>query len=194
MRTKTTRMLTESALFIAIGTVLSLVKIDVLFGGGPTLVSMLPLIVISHRWGWKWGTLTAFAYSLIQLLMGLDNVGYAKTFATAVGVVMLDYVIAYTVIGLSGLCDLKFGKTRTSMAVGVAVTFCLRFICHLISGAWIWGQWMPETYMNLTMTSPWLYSFLFNGWYMLTELVVTEIVLMLIYQPLRRYLHGEDVR
>ena len=42
------------------------------------------------------------------------------------------------------------------------------------------------------MTSPWLYSFLYNGWYMLAELVVTEIIAMLIYQPLASFIRGED--
>ena len=194
MRKNTTRMLAESAIMVAIATVLSLIKIDLPFGGGVTIVSMLPIVIISHRWGWKWGLLTAFVYSLIQLLMGLDNVGYAESFIMAVGIILLDYVIAYSVIGLSGIFDGPLGKTRKSLAVGIAVTFCLRFVCHLITGAWIWGVWMPETFMNMTMTNPWIYSFLYNGWYMLAELVITEIVAMLIYQPLGKYIRGEDIR
>ena len=47
--------------------------------------------------------------------------------------------------------------------------------------------------MNMTMTNPWIYSFLYNGWYMLAELVVTEIVAMSIYGPLGRYIRGEDI-
>ncbi|MBP5729014.1 MAG: energy-coupled thiamine transporter ThiT, partial [Clostridia bacterium] len=90
--------------------------------------------------------------------------------------------------------DKVIGKNRGSMAVGIAVTFVLRFACHLLTGVWIWGEWMPETFMNMTMTSPWLYSFLYNGWYMLAELVVTEIIAMLIYQPLSRYIRKEDLR
>ena len=188
-----TRKLTESALFIAIATVLSMIKIDLPFGGGVTIVSMLPIVLISHRWGWKWGLLTAFVYSVIQLLFGLDNVGYASSFGMALGIILLDYVIAYTVLGLSGAFDTVLGKNRKSLAVGIAVTFVLRFLCHLITGAWIWGVWMPETFMNMTMTNPWVYSFLYNGWYMLAELVVTEIVAMLIYQPLGKYIRGEDL-
>ena len=189
-----TRKLTESAVMIAVATVLSLIKIDLPFGGGVTIVSMLPLVLISHRWGWKWGVLTAFVYGVIQMLLGLDNVGYATSFVMALGVIFLDYVIAYTVIGLSGVFDLKLGKTRQSVAVGIAVTFVLRFCCHLLTGVWIWGEWMPETFMNMTMTSPWLYSFLYNGWYMLAELVVTEIVAMILYQPLGRFFRREDIR
>ena len=90
MRKNLTRMLSESALLIAIATVLSMIKFDLPFGGGVTVVSMLPLILASHRWGWKWGLTTAFVYSLIQLLLGLDNVGYATTFVMALGVIFLD--------------------------------------------------------------------------------------------------------
>ncbi len=194
MKQNLTRKLAESALLIAIATVLSLIKFDLPFGGGVTLVSMLPLILISHRWGWKWGVLAAFVYSLIQLMLGLDNVGYATSFVMALGVIFLDYVIAYTVIGLSGIFDHSLGKTWKSVAAGIAVTFVLRFCCHLITGAWIWGVWMPETFMNMTMTSPWLYSFLYNGWYMLAELVLTEIVAMLLYKPLGRFFRLEDLR
>ena len=194
MKKNTVRMLTESAIMIAIATVLSMIKIDLPFGGGVTVVSMLPIVIISHRWGWRRGLVTAFVYSAIQLLLGLDNVGYASSFIMAAGIVLLDYIIAYTVIGLSGLFDGPLGKTRKSLAVGIAVTFCLRFLCHLVTGAWIWGVWMPESFMNMTMTNPWIYSFLYNGWYMLAELVATEIVAMLIYAPLGKYIRGEDIR
>jgi len=193
MKKITTRKLVESALIIAIATVLSLIKFDLPFGGGVTVVSMLPLILCSHRWGWKWGVVTAFVYSVLQLILGLDNVGYATSFIMALGVVFLDYVIAYTVIGLSGVFDGPLGKTRASVAVGIAVTFILRFVCHLITGAWIWGEWMPEEFMGMTMTSPWFYSFLYNGWYMLAELVLTELVAMLIYKPLGKFFRREDI-
>ena len=193
MKKITTRKLVESALFIAIGTVLSLVKFDLPFGGGVTVVSMLPLIICSHRWGWKWGVVTAFVYSVLQLILGLDNVGYATSFVMALGVVFLDYIVAYTFIGLSGVFDVFMGKKRASVAVGILVTFILRFACHLVTGAWIWGEWMPEEFMGMTMTSPWFYSFLYNGWYMLAELVLTEIVAMLIYGPLGKFFRREDI-
>ena len=48
--------------------------------------------------------------------------------------------------------------------------------------------------MNMTMTNPWIYSFLYNGWYMLAELVVTMVIAMLIYQPLARFIRREDIR
>ena len=143
--------------------------------------------------GMHTGVLTAFAYSLIQLLLGLDNVGYATTFATVLGVIFLDYVIAYTVIGFSGAMEKPFGKSLKAVMIGIAVVFVGRFLCHYITGVWIWGGWMPENFMNMTMTSPWMYSLLYNGWYMLAELVVTEIAAALLYKPLKKFIHGEDI-
>ena len=194
MKQANTRMLVESAVMIAIATVLSMLKFDLPFGGGVTIVSMLPLVLISHRWGWKWGVVTAFVYSVIQLILGLDNVGYATGFAMALGVILLDYIIAYTVIGLSGIFENSFGKTSKAVFVGILVTFALRFVCHYITGVWIWNEWMPDTFMKMTMTSPWIYSALYNGWYMLAELVFTEIVAMIIYKPLGRYFRCEDIK
>ena len=185
----TARKLVESALMIATAMVLSLLKIDLPFGGGVTIVSMLPLILISHRYGWKWGVFTAFVYSLGQLALGLDNVAYADSFLMGAGIVLLDYVVAYTVIGLSGC----FGKSYPAVAGGILFTFTLRFLCHLISGAWIWGVWMPEQFMNMKMTNPWIYSFLYNGWYMLFELIITEIAAGLIYKPLQKMIMGKDL-
>ncbi len=188
MKKQRTRQLVESALMVAVATVLSLVKIDLPLGGGVTIASMLPIIFISHRYGFTWGLFTAFVYSVLQLMLGVDNVGYATSAFMAAGVVVLDYVLAYTVLGLSGL----FGNSRKGVAAGIAVTFFLRFLCHFVTGVWIWGAWMPEEFMGLPMSSPYLYSFLYNGWYMLAELIVSEIVAMLLYKLSGRYLTAKS--
>ncbi len=184
-----TRKLVESAMLIAVGTVLSMLKFDMPMGGGVTLCSMLPLILLSHRYGWKWGLVSAFVYSVLQLVLGLDNVRYATGFGMAMAIVLLDYIVAYTVIGLSGIFDKAVKDRRAAVAVGIAVTFVLRFVCHFITGVWIWDAMWPNEY---GMTSV-IYSIAYNGSYMLGELVLTEIVAMLIYKPLGKYFRGEDL-
>lgn len=187
----TTRQLVESALMIAVAVVLNeVLKIPSPLGGGLTVVSMLPLVIISHRHGAAWGLFTAFVFSLIEMLFGLKNIGYADSTVMAIGIMFLDYILAYSVIGLSGI----FGKSRKAVAIGIAVTFTLRFISHWVAGAWIWGVWMPDEYMGMTMTNPWIYSALYNGWYMAAELVLTEIVAMLLYKPLKKFFTGEDLK
>lgn len=184
-----TRKLVESAMLIAVGTVLSMIKLDMPMGGGVTLCSMLPLILLSHRYGWKWGLVSAFVYSVLQLVLGLDNVRYATGFGMAMAIVLLDYIVAYTVIGLSGIFDKPMGNRRAAVMTGVAVTFCLRFVCHFITGVWIWDAMWPNDY---GMTS-FVYSLAYNGSYMLGELIVTELVVLLIYKPLGKYFRGEDL-
>ena len=186
----TGRMLVESAVMIAIGTVLSMIKIDMPMGGGLTICSMLPLIIISHRYGWKWGAVTACVYSVLQLLLGLDNVQYATSFVMALGIIFLDYIVAYTVIGFSGAFDKPLGKTRTAGMVGVAVTVVLRFICHFITGVWIWDALWPNEFGMASV----VYSAVYNGWYMAGELILTEVVVLLIYKPLGKYFRAEDIK
>lgn len=199
MRKTAVRRLAESAVLIAVATVLSIFKFDLPFGGGVTIVSMLPIILLSHRYGWKWGLFSAFAYSLIQLILGLDNLAYASNFLTGAGIVLLDYVIAYSVLGLSGLMDVAFEGKRTArtsqpVMLGILITLILRFVCHWIVGAAIWGEWMPETFMGMPMTNPWVYSFLYNGWYMLFEIVITEIVVFFAYPAIGKFFRADDLK
>ena len=190
------RQFVECAMMIAIAVVLSLIKIELPHGGSLTACSMLPIILISHRHGVKWGLGTAFAYSLIQLVLGLKNVAYGETFLMSAGIVFLDYVLAFTVLGLSGIFNKVFRDDRkpTAVVVGVIVTFFLRFLCHLLSGAWIWDVWMPEEFMNMPMTNPWIYSALYNGSYMLAETVLSVIMVLLLFIPLGKYFRGEDLK
>ena len=170
MKTQTTRRLVESALMIAVGTVLSVLKVDSLwaFGGGLTIGSMVPLVLISHRWGIKWGTFTAFVYSLPQLILGVDNIQYATSVGMAIAIILLDYVIAYTVIGLAAM----FGSSRPAIIGGVVVTLGIRFLCHFLSGWMIWDALWPN---ELGMASA-VYSLWYNGSYMLPEILITAVL------------------
>ncbi len=185
---KLVRKLVESAILIAIGTVLSEVtKIDMPLGGGLTLCSMLPLVLVSHRWGTSWGLFTAFVYSLLQLLLGMSNVQYATSALMAVGIVLLDYVVPYTLLGLSAL----FKTISASLVTGIVFTFALRFLCHFITGWWIWDALWPNEF---GWASP-IYSILYNGAYMLPEIIITAVVAVLLTKtPLNKYILAEDLK
>ena len=64
-----------SALMVAIGTVLSLFSFSGfwVYGGSVTFCSMLPLVIVSYRYGWKWGVFTSLVYGL-----SADGAGHAK--------------------------------------------------------------------------------------------------------------------
>ena len=188
---KSTRRLVESAIMIAIGTVLSMFPFTApwAYGGGITICSMLPLVIIAHRYGTKWGLFTAFVYSVLQLILGVSNVQYATNFIMAVGIVLLDYTIAFTVIGLSACFNGVIKNRLVSIVVGIVFTFALRFVCHFISGWIIWDALWPN---EMGLASP-MYSLVYNGGYMLPETIITALVAVLTYKPLKRYWLAEDL-
>ena len=77
-----TRILVECALMIAIGTVLSNIKIFTMPNGGSvTLLSMLPFVLVSFRHGVKWGLFTGLVYNASYML--------PETLLTVVAAVLL---------------------------------------------------------------------------------------------------------
>ena len=110
-----TKRLTESAMLLAIAIVLEFISKLIIpempFGGQVTLVSMLPVVLISYRHGVKWGLVAGFAYALVQMAMGADTVtaaflpgyfGDGRMIGNAVVMCALDYLLAYTSLGLGG--------------------------------------------------------------------------------------------
>ena len=190
---KSTRRLVESAVMIAIGTVLSMFPFSApwAFGGGVTICSMLPLVIIAHRYGTKWGLFTAFVYSVLQLILGVSNVQFAAGygFVLAVGVLLLDYILAFTVIGLSACFNGVIKNHLVSIVVGIVFTFALRFVCHFLSGWIIWGVITPN---EMGLVAP-LYSLIYNGGYMLYETFIIAFVVVFKYKPFMRYWVVEDL-
>lgn len=161
--------LTLSAVLVSLGTALSLVEIfHMPLGGSVTLFSMLPVVMISCMLGTKWGLGSAFVFALLQLLIGIfkDGIfGWGLTAVSLIGTILLDYLIPYTALGLAGLLAKK-GTLYICLMTTAVITF--RFICHLISGVIIFSTW--SKWDNI-----WLYSIVYNGLYMLPELVMTVV-------------------
>lgn len=162
----------ECAVLLALSTVLSFVTVyRAPMGGNVTLLSMLPLLVAGVRCGFRRGVGTAFVYSLIQLCQALacGNVfTYCYTPSAVVICVLFDYVLPFSALGLTSLSRDRNGNARriTFLLLSAAlVTF--RFACHFITGVVIWSQWTPEG------MSKYLYSLVYNGAYMLPELILT---------------------
>ena len=140
-------------------------------GGGVSICAMLPLTFFSYRHGLKWGVFTAFVFSVLQLLLGMDNVQYATSALMALGIILFDYIVAYTVIGLAGMFKGKFGKPALEIVVGTVVVMILRFLCHFLTGWVIWDALWPNEF---GLAAP-IYSLYYNGSYMLVEAIITSI-------------------
>ena len=174
-----TRRLTVSAVFIALSAVLSLVKFTLpinIHGGSITLLSMLPIAMLSICYGAKWGVWSAFIYSLVQLMFGITMDGlfaWGLTPVVLIGTIMLDYILAFSILGFSGVFSKKglFG-----IVTGVAMTISLRFVFHFISGVVLFGQFSES--------ASWIYSLTYNASYMLPVLAcaIVEHVLLHLHQ------------
>jgi thiamine transporter len=179
----TLRALAEGAIFAALAQILSMLKFFELPQGGSITVAMLPIFIYCARWGFGPGLLASFLFGLIHLII---SGAYAWGWQSILG----DYLIAYTVLGFAGL----FHKRYYGFFIGIAVGGLARFLVHYLVGVWVWGEYMPETFFGMTMTTPWFYSFLYNGSYMLIDMLLCLVVGLLLFKPLGKYLRGEDLK
>ena len=173
MKRTRTLALVECALMLAVAVALSYVKIFTLpFDGSITLLSMLPICLIAIRHGTAWGLGTAFAYSWFQILQG-GVFAWGLTPAMLVGSLFLDYILAFTVLGLAGI----FRRHGTvGILLGIALVCALRFLSHFVAGVILWAN-LEEfvAFGREWVGRPWLYSLCYNGVYMLPETVFTVL-------------------
>ena len=206
MKTKT-RMLTESALLIAMAIVLELVAKafipEMPFGGQVTLVSMLPIVLISYRHGVKWGLLSGVVYAALEMVIGAKTVaaafqpdyfGTGVLIANALLMCLLDYVLAFTILGIGGCFRNKIQNPGLSLCLGSIVALGCRYLCHILSGYILFGsyaEWFftqegfPAWGANLVVSlNPQLlalaYSVVYNGMYMIPEIVFTAVAALLL--------------
>lgn len=168
------RSMIECAMMVALATVLSMIKLyEAPLGGSVTLLSMLPVSVLSIRLGLKWGLTGGFLHAMIQMFLDLGKViSWGLTPAALIGCIIFDYLLAFTVIGLAGAFR---SMGRIGMILGIALALFGRFCSHLVSGTVIFDVWMPEGW-----GSPFIYSVAYNGAYMLPELVFTVAAVMIL--------------
>lgn len=160
-------MLTESAIMIALATVISLLKIEWPFGGSITICSMLPILIIGYRYKALWGCVTGLVYGLVQMIFGLSNFSYATSFVAAIMILLFDYLIAYAVVGFGGLFR-NIKSQSLGLALGGLAAGFGRFVCHFISGITVWGGFAEDM-------PAWLYSIVYNGAYMLPETIILMV-------------------
>lgn len=171
-RNSKTIILVEGAMLIALATALSYLKIlDMPFGGSITL-EMIPLVVMGLRRGTKWGLFTGFVHGLLQMIIGFSNVLYCATLLSQIGCILLDYILAFSVLGLASIAAKPFSKNKKlGYIVGSIIVCALRFVCSFLSGWLLWGAYAPEG------MKPAVYSLVYNGAYMLPDTIIVAVVI-----------------
>ena len=161
------RRLVESAILVALASVLSLLKLAELpAGGSVTCASLLPILIVAYRNGPLWGLGSGLVFSVVQLLTGLSVFSWVTGWQTIVAVALLDYIVAFAVSGLGGIFRKKERPQATALIFGALLVSLLRFICHYISGATIWAGLSIPTRAALA------YSLLYNAAFMVPETVI----------------------
>ena len=205
--TNKTKRLTESAMLLAVAIVLELVSKmfipEMPFGGQITLVSMLPVVLISYRHGVKWGLVAGVTYALLEMALGAKTVaaafqpgyfGDGTMLVNAFIMCALDYLVAFTVLGLGGCFRDRMEKPGRALVCGSLVALGARYVAHIASGYILfsgWAEWFftqdgfPAWGAQLVQSlSPeelgLVYSVVYNGMYMLPETVITAVAALLL--------------
>lgn len=180
-----TRTLCEAAILIALALVLETITLYKLPNGGSVTLSMVPIILFAVRNGCGWGAMAGFVFGGINYMMGGVSIDWTT--------IICDYFIAFSMLGFGA--GLLRGK-KLGCVWGSLVGISLQFLASYLVGVFVWGKYMPDAFLGLTMTSPWFYSFLYNGCWALPDLIISAAVFTVLYQlkPMRRYLVGQDIR
>ncbi len=166
-----TKKLTESAVMLALATVLSILPLAQLpYGGSITVASMLPIVLISYRHGLLWGTGTGLVFGIIQQLLGLSNLSYFSTWQSVVAIILLDYLVAFAAAGLGGAFRRLPILQHNALLLGSLLAAVVRYACHVISGATVWAGLSIPTEAALA------YSLAYNATYMVPEAIVLALV------------------
>ena len=181
------RALCEGAIMLALSIVLNYLS-KVIFAnmpnGGSVSLAMFPILFYAHRWGLGNGLLMGFAYGLLDML--LDG-GYAWGWQS----IILDYLAAYTALGLGGLFKGKDWGIFPGIAAG-----CLgRFIVHYISGVTIYKILVPTEVEGFgVFSNPHVYSLVYNGAYMIPNMIIAMVIAGVLFVPMKKYFSGTDIR
>ena len=103
---------------------------------------------------------------------------------------LLDYLAAFTPLGLAGV----FKGKKWGIFAGTVVGCLGRFVIHYISGVTIYRIVAPTEFLNTTYSSPALYSLVYNGSYMLPNALIALVLAAVLYRPMGKYLLGEDIK
>ena len=202
-----TKRMTESAMLLSLAVVLDVVSKmfipPMTFGGQVTLASMLPVVLIGYRYGIRWGMASGFCYGLIQMALGGGTVaaafqpgffGEGRMIFKAFIMCALDYMLAYSLLGLAGVFRNVIVTPSLALMLGTVTAMTARYLAHVTSGYILFSSWavwfftqdgFPAWGAALVETlSPEMlglaYSTVYNGMYMVPETILTAIAAALI--------------
>lgn len=212
-----TKKLASCSLLVALATVLAAVSmvlpLSLPFGGSVTLASCLPIIAAGYLYGVRSGLWSGAVFAVIQMFLGGATVssffmpGDAQmVWWRAVLVCVIDYLLAYTALGLGGIFRRRIKSTAAALCLGSIVALTVKYLLHVISGAVFFGayaEWfftdvaggtLGESVLAHLSGAPLavVYSVVYNGLYMIPEIILTAVVAAAISGIVRRYKQNHE--
>ena len=177
--------LCEGALMVALSQILGYLKLlPSMSEGGSITFAMFPLCLYAVRWGLGKGLLAGFVFGLLQLL--LDG-----AYAWGWQCMLLDYLLAYTMLGFAGV----FHGKKYGIFPGIVLGGLGRLLIHFISGATLYRITAPEEILHFgTFSNPELYSLVYNGVYMIPCIILALMVAGVLYLPMKKYMTAQDLK
>lgn len=175
-------LIAEISIMSALGVILGFIKMSGPWAfGGSVSLEMMPIFIMAFRRGVVGGVLTGLMIGILQLII--------NPFVLHPIQVILDYPLAFLVIGLTGLIRPTtkdtFGKRIWLIILGTFIGSLLRLVSHVISGVVYFKSYAPEG------TSALIYSITYNSSYIVPTFILTVILVILLSKTAPKLIHGE---
>lgn len=180
----TTKVLAEIAIMAAVAFALDALQGGVFRGlfpnGGSIGIAMLPILILTYRRGFLPGLLSALILSFIQMLGGIYTI--ADSWYMVLLQVLLDYVLAYPLVCFAGFFVKGYRNATTNkqkalfLILGAVVGGVAKFLAHYLAGVIFWSSNCPTDFLG----GPAVYSLVYNGEYMLPNIVINAGLLCFI--------------
>lgn len=176
-----TNLITEVAVFVAFALVLEVaftalsifIPIIQLPYGGRISLAMLPIFIISHRHGLKWGVYAGMAYGLLNLMLDAKLYHWASLFT--------DYIFAFGLLGLSAYGRKFLGDNKIGLTVGIVIGSLARLFSHFLSGVLLFGGYASD----YGFENVYWYSFIYNSYYVIPSMVLCIIIGVILFDRLK---------
>lgn len=165
----TAKTIAYASLSIALSFVLSCIRLYRMpQGGSVTPGSMLPVMLFSAAYGLGPGLAAGTVYGLLQYLQGGEFLNFWQF--------LLDYVLAFTALGLAGLAK-NLPKTWGIYAA-IILAALARCVSATLAGFMFWGSALWP-------------SLVYNGTYLIPDTLICIVLAFLIARPVMKILQSK---
>lgn len=201
----TTVKLTVSAIMVALATVLSFIKFSELpYGGSVTLFSFVPILFVGYAYGIGWGLGAGLVHGILQMIFGISSATSGAGFKwwQVVLCALLDYLVAFGVLGLGGVFKKSIKNPQASFALGALFACVLKYVSHFFSGYILfsgWAEWFFTEGSGMSYGAKILssfsgnalsavYSLIYNATFSIPETILSIImaVILISVKPIRK--------